>query len=295
MSKQNRITFNTNRYLKQKMTFFHFFCVFVSFFLVANVHGEKLDLQKLDLQKVEELIFIKCNLKRKKYHLPPYEYSIEFAQVAKYHSSNMIIDNFFSHTDRKRRSPQDRVDEFYPEMIAGVGENIAINFGYSEEELADNLVEAWMNSPGHRANILSKKYNYLGNGVVVDSDRSKANIDQFYATQKFGILVARFTGESSINFKYLSEIRLPFQFLGKHPKDELSIYISYPNKNYKHYIKSSENDYRYYTGGGTYKPHWINDNEFEIHLKLDKGKGNYFITMGRNNRFYLKAIVVKTN
>ena len=265
------------------------FYFFLSLF-IFHIYGEK-----LDLQKIENLIFVKCNLERKKYRLPPYEYNSELAYVAKYHSSNMATYNFFSHVDKKRMSHQNRLDKFYPEIIAGVGENIAINFGLSEEELADNLVMAWMNSPGHRANILSKQYDYVGHGVVVNSDRSKANIDKYYATQNFGRLVAKFTGKLPLNFKHQSKVRLPFKFLGKYSKDELYIYITYPNKNYKHYVKSTSAGYTYYTGGGPYTPHWTGDNQFEIHLDLDKGMGEYAIKMGRNNRFYQKAIVLKVN
>ncbi len=45
-------------------------------------------------------------------------------------------------------------------------ENIATGFGTTESEIATNLVESWMNSPGHRANILNPDYTHIGVGIV---------------------------------------------------------------------------------------------------------------------------------
>ena len=248
---------------------------------------------EIELEKVEELIFVKCNEKRQKYGLPKYRYDTNLANLARYHSSNMAKYNFFSHTDHQRRSPQKRMLRFYPQILGAVGENIAKNFGLSAEEIAENLVESWMNSPGHRANILSKDYFVVGNGVVAKSDRAKANIDSYYATQNFGNLIAIYQGDFPLVGKPEAEITLPFFFIGGFPPDDLYIYISYPNKKYKHYVKAEAGSYRYYLGGGPYNPLWRKENRFDIELTLDKGLGRYHIKMGDNGKFFPDGLVLE--
>lgn len=264
-----------------------FFMSFVFYLFPLSLEGE------INLKEVEQLIFIKCNEKRNQYGLPQYKYNVVLAKVATYHSSNMIKYDFFSHTDHQRMSPQKRMMHLYPRIVGTVGENIAVNYGYSEEEIADNLVEAWMQSPGHRANILSSSYTTLGNGVVSYGDRSQANIDSYYATQNFGNLIAIYKGKFPIEGRYTSQIELPFSFIGGFPKNKLYIYISYPNRNYKHYVKSKQKRiYTYYTGGGPYLPIWQEEDDFYIQLSLDKGLGRYFIKMGSEGRFYQDGLTI---
>ena len=59
--------------------------------------------------------------------------------------------------------------------LSMVGENVA--YGYSNGKAA---VTAWMNSPGHRANILNRKYRLIAVGAVQDKD------GRWYVAQVFG-------------------------------------------------------------------------------------------------------------
>jgi len=59
-----------------------------------------------------------------------------------------------------------------------VGENIFKEFGFPKNTLAKTVMEGWMNSPEHRANILQKEFTHIGVGVVVLEDT-------FYFTQVF--------------------------------------------------------------------------------------------------------------
>lgn len=78
--------------------------------------------------------------------------------LAEAFSASMAARDFFDHTDPDGRSPWDRADE------AGItdlgGENIAR--GQAD---AASVMEAWMNSPGHKANILNCDFKTLGVGV----------------------------------------------------------------------------------------------------------------------------------
>ena len=51
-------------------------------------------------------------------------------------------------------------------------------------ELAQNVVDSWMDSPGHRANLLSPKYSRMGSGIAIDL-RNNDYCGQVYATQNF--------------------------------------------------------------------------------------------------------------
>jgi uncharacterized protein YkwD len=80
------------------------------------------------------------------------------ASLARAFSADMRDRKFFSHTD------PDGLDPFERGQRAGVtvlGENIA----YGQPDPA-SVMTAWMNSPGHRANILNCSYTRLGVGVA---------------------------------------------------------------------------------------------------------------------------------
>ena len=97
--------------------------------------------------------------------------------VARAHSEDMLARNFFSHTNPDGASPFDRM------TAAGVtystaAENIAWNSGYGASDTASVTVDGWMNSAGHRANILTAAFTYTGMGVATDGT-------QYYFTQVF--------------------------------------------------------------------------------------------------------------
>jgi uncharacterized protein YkwD len=64
---------------------------------------------------------------------------------------------------------------------SAIGENIAMTSKTSTSYLllAKELVDIWMKSPGHRANILNAEFNYLGCGAFFDKN------NYVYATQAF--------------------------------------------------------------------------------------------------------------
>lgn len=95
------------------------------------------------------------------------------AGVARAHSADMRDRGFFNHTNPSGESPSDRV------TAAGLGnyggENIA--FGYPT---AQAVMQAWMKSPGHRANILNCALQTMGVGVAYGGASGP------YWTQVFG-------------------------------------------------------------------------------------------------------------
>ncbi len=99
------------------------------------------------------------NTERTKNNLNILSYSEKATTSSRKHSEDMMIKNYFDHTNKENKSPFDRMEE---EGInyKNAGENIAA--GQSSAIYAHH---AWMNSLGHRKNILGD-YKYIGVGVM---------------------------------------------------------------------------------------------------------------------------------
>jgi uncharacterized protein YkwD len=85
----------------------------------------------------------------------------------------MIDKNYFSHTSPTYGSPFDMMETFGLKFSAAA-ENIAYG-----QRTAQAVVTAWMNSPGHKANILSKATTHIGVGAAKKADGT------LYWTQMF--------------------------------------------------------------------------------------------------------------
>lgn len=79
-------------------------------------------------------------------------------ELAQSYSTEMGIENFFGHIDPAGRTPWDRARALGIRNLGG--ENIAMG-----QQTPRAVVEAWMHSTGHRANILDCNYHSLGVGV----------------------------------------------------------------------------------------------------------------------------------
>ncbi|WP_158602366.1 CAP domain-containing protein [Cohnella endophytica] len=91
---------------------------------------------------------------------------------AKAKSEDMAAKNYFSHDSPTYGDPFAMMRNFGVQYQTA-GENIAMGQPTPQE-----VVTAWMNSPGHRANILKAEYNYLGVGYVLKDGKA-------YWTQQF--------------------------------------------------------------------------------------------------------------
>lgn len=107
-----------------------------------------------------ERVLYLTNLERRAQGLPPVKGQENLAAAALAHAADMAALDYFSHDSADGRSPWDRLrDAGY--AFSSAGENIAA--GYAT---AQAVLEGWMNSPGHRANILGAAFRELGVGHV---------------------------------------------------------------------------------------------------------------------------------
>lgn len=134
--------------------------------------------------EVEAEIHERINEIRTERGLSELNHDDEIAAIARTHSQDMNEREYFSHTNPEGEGPGDRFGDLYPRECRAVGENIAyIETGFggydSAEAIAERIVEGWMNSEGHRENILRENWDSEGIGVYIGDD---GRID---ATQNF--------------------------------------------------------------------------------------------------------------
>lgn len=110
----------------------------------------------------EQQVVALVNAERAKYGLAALTLDETLCSYARVKSQDMHDQGYFSHTSPTYGSPFDMMRSFGV-SYRSAGENIAM--GYSTPEA---VVAAWMNSAGHRANILSANYTTLGVGYVED-------------------------------------------------------------------------------------------------------------------------------
>ncbi|TCP99680.1 SafA/ExsA family spore coat assembly protein [Serpentinicella alkaliphila] len=100
------------------------------------------------------------NIERSKNGLKPLKENWELSRVARYKSNDMRDRGYFSHTSPTYGSPFDMIKSFGIRYTA-VGENIAMG-----QRSAVDVMNGWMNSPGHRRNILNPNFTEIGVGYA---------------------------------------------------------------------------------------------------------------------------------
>ena len=120
------------------------------------------------------------NNERAKAGLQPLKLNDRLVDAAQDHSDDMAKDDFFSHTGVDGSSVSDRV-KASGYQYSTTGENIAAG-----QTTAAAVVRGWMNSPGHRANILNPNYTEIGVGYeYLQNDTGSVNYNHYW-TQVFG-------------------------------------------------------------------------------------------------------------
>jgi uncharacterized protein YkwD len=127
------------------------------------------------LMGVEEAVFAMTNDIRRRHGLPVFLKDESCRDAARGHSADMFNRHYFSHTDPEGRSVKERLTANL--ALRQWGENIWTGCGYNPRQiqhLAQVIMAGWMNSSGHRKNILSPEYTHLGVGVITNYQEVKA-------------------------------------------------------------------------------------------------------------------------
>ena len=120
----------------------------------------------------EQEVFNLVNKQRTDNGLQALKNDNEVQRVARIKAQDMVNSGYFSHQSPTYGSPFDMLKSFGI-SYKSAGENIAGNSSNS------GAVTAWMNSSGHRANILNSGYNYTGIGVVSSPKYGKMYVQMF--------------------------------------------------------------------------------------------------------------------
>lgn len=120
----------------------------------------------------EKEVFDLINAKRTAARLSALKVDAELQNVARAKAEDMVKNNYFSHTSPTYGSPFDMMKSFGVGYKTA-GENIAGNSSNT------GAVNAWMNSEGHKANILNSSFNYTGVAVVKSSKYGKIFVQMF--------------------------------------------------------------------------------------------------------------------
>lgn len=140
---------------------------------------------------------METNLIRSKNNVGSLAWSDTISYIARMHSEDMATHAYFDHLDKEGNSATERAAKLGlagPQksgnmVIAGLGENLFATHRYKEyivkggednesydvnwkrsEEIAKEAIDAWMNSPRHRKNLLSNTYSGQGIGIALGSN-----------------------------------------------------------------------------------------------------------------------------
>ena len=129
---------------------------------------------------IGRMVHVLVNEVRSSNGVPPLEYDVALAQVARNHSLDMVARDYYSHDNPDGDGPSERASrqgyncrrDFGFSYSIGVAENIFHGYGLAYSTMppasvAQVAMESWMGSSGHRANIIDRAYTKEGIGVAV--------------------------------------------------------------------------------------------------------------------------------
>jgi uncharacterized protein YkwD len=108
------------------------------------------------------------NARRDRYGLPPLKLNKRLSKAARGHARDMVRRHYFGHDTLGGGTFVDRIRRSGYLSGAGswsVGENLA--WGTNQRSAPRAITSMWMNSPGHRANILSSSFREVGIGLAL--------------------------------------------------------------------------------------------------------------------------------
>jgi len=135
--------------------------------------GQSLNIPSNNYQSIEQQVVNLVNTERAKAGLKPLVSDWELARVARFKSEDMRDNRYFAHNSPIYGTPFQMMKSFGINYRAA-GENIAAG-----QTTAESVMQAWMNSAGHKKNILDPNFTHIGVGYA------KGGSYGHYWTQQF--------------------------------------------------------------------------------------------------------------
>ncbi|SFK41570.1 uncharacterized protein, YkwD family [Halobacillus dabanensis] len=145
-----------------------------------STRGESVDgsLEGYELEEFEQEVVALVNKEREERGLEPLQTHNRLSALANVKSQDMADNSYFSHTSPTYGSPFDMMDEF-DFRYRTAGENIAAG-----QRTPEQVVDGWMNSEGHRANILHEDFTHIGVGYIEGTGPYKRYWTQLFMTPR---------------------------------------------------------------------------------------------------------------
>jgi len=153
--------------------------------------------ESVNTTKVEQEVHRLVNAERTQRGLDALDYNHNLQAVARYHSEDMATNGYFGHTSPTAEGVEDRYTRFNIECSSdyGGGENIAytyastpvertggpVDYNSNETRIAKGVVGQWMQSDGHRENILR---DFASQAIGVETTQTDDGT-KIYVTQNF--------------------------------------------------------------------------------------------------------------
>lgn len=163
---------------------------------------DSVEMRGFDEERISRLVFEETNAQRRRHRLAPLQADESLRIAALRHSTDMARRGYFSHTSGRflrREKFSDRIQQsgfrgrkmaeniaMYPTVkgwaASGDGRGYGLSY-HNYQDLAREIVRGWMESPGHRRNILDPSLSHLGVGCQIADRRG---VPYVYSTQNFG-------------------------------------------------------------------------------------------------------------
>lgn len=237
----------------------------------------------MTVQEFEREVWRLTNQQRAKYSLPLLSYDEGLADLARYHSRNMLQQRFFAHRDHQGFEVAQRQKRYYPNLIVcSIGENLGKFTNSAQVFTPQEVVTGWMNSPDHRENLLSPEYTHLGVGLIFSGST-------MYATQNFAAPLVKLRSNLPKSLNASKIYRLSLDYLSPKQRERLSCTLIYPDPKKAYKISDKQE----MVGAQPLKLEWKSKSSFELLLPFLAGKGEYQLCFGFDGGYFPEGIPIR--
>jgi uncharacterized protein YkwD len=131
------------------------------FWYVNDTYGNPFKTHSAQETALIQQVIVLVNQERAAAGVSPLQADMEAERAAKVHCEDMVGRNYFDHISPEGWAPADRLQMTGATGYTLTGENIAVG-----QQDAAAVMTAWMNSPGHRMNILDPRFTHIGVGIA---------------------------------------------------------------------------------------------------------------------------------
>ncbi|MDI3503823.1 MAG: hypothetical protein PWP64_759 [Candidatus Cloacimonadota bacterium] len=252
----------------------------VMFAVVAGLYAQS---RTMTVQEFEHEVWRLTNQQRAKYSLPLLSYDEGLADLARYHSRNMLQRSFFAHKDHQGFEVAQRQKRYYPGLVvSSIGENLGKFTNSTKVFTPREVVTGWMNSPSHRENILNPEYTHLGVGLTISGST-------MYATQNFATPLVKMRSRLPQSLDQSKKYRLSFDYLAPQPRERLNCTLIYPDPQKAYKISDKQE----MVGAQPLKLEWKSQSSFDLLVPFLAGTGEYQLCFGFDGGYYPEGIPIK--